>query len=93
MRIVAHAELPIVPHGGDCCGCLLAVERGEEADLVCNECGAIIATVPTDQAPQILLRLAMNEGMCNATCPHCGAFKVILVFTSVDAFTCRECGG
>jgi hypothetical protein len=25
---------PIVPHGGDCCGCLIVVGRGDHADLV-----------------------------------------------------------
>jgi hypothetical protein len=36
----------------DCCGCLIVVERGDQADLTCNECGAVIRTVPTDKARQ-----------------------------------------
>jgi ribosomal protein L40E len=66
--------------------------ENETANLICNECGALIRTVPIDEAPQILLRMVMDQGMCTETCPHCGAFNVILGFTSVDAFTCRECG-
>ena len=68
------------------------MERGNEADLVCNECGASLGTVPIAEVPQVLMRLAMDQGMCYATCPQCGAFNVIFGFTSVDAFTCRECG-
>jgi hypothetical protein len=50
----SHDKLTtIVPHeslGADCCGCIVAVNRGDEADLVCNECNALIRTVPTAQA-------------------------------------------
>jgi hypothetical protein len=68
------------------------IELGDGmAHLVCTECGVLIRTVPTDQAPQILLRMAMDQGMCSVTCDHCGAFNVILRFSSVEAFTCREC--
>jgi hypothetical protein len=42
--------LPIVPHefvgGVDCCGCLIVGEREGQADLTCNECGAVVSTVP-----------------------------------------------
>src|SRR5712671_2325448 len=40
----------ILPHSdfGDpeCCGCLNAVVHGDQADVVCNECGAILRSVP-----------------------------------------------
>ena len=53
-------NLPIVPHSdhGDeeCCGCLYPVERGDLADLVCNECGALIQTVPIGEVEPTLLR-------------------------------------
>jgi hypothetical protein len=88
-----HDELPIVPHDDDdCCGCLIVVERGAVADLVCNECGALIRTVPTDEAPQILMRMVIDQGMCSAVCPHCQALNTFPGFTSIEAFICRECG-
>jgi hypothetical protein len=59
-----HDELPIVPHSDlgdeDCCGCLIVKERGDEADLICNECGALIRTVPTDEVPERSLRCLLN---------------------------------
>jgi len=37
----------IVPHevatGADCEGCLIVQERGDLADIVCNECGTVIS--------------------------------------------------
>src|SRR5882762_5603126 len=46
-------EAPLVtllPHSefGDhhCCGCLDAIFRGVDADIVCNECGQVVQTVP-----------------------------------------------
>ena len=30
----------------ECCGCLNAVVHGDQADVVCNECGAILRSVP-----------------------------------------------
>ena len=96
MARLNHDELPIVPHSGlvdsDCCGCLIVVEHGDNADLICNECGALVRTVPTDEASQILLRMAMDQGMCSATCPHCRAVNTFPGFTSIEAFVCRECG-
>jgi hypothetical protein len=71
--------LPIVPHeltgGVDCCGCLIVHERGAEADLTCNECGAIVRTVPLAQVEQELPRMAMSGGICSSKCQHCGALQ------------------
>ena len=93
-----HAELPIVPHSGlpgadpECCGCLIVKESGAIADLVCNECGAVIGTVPTDEAPQTLMLMAMGQGMCSARCPHCQALNTFAGFDNIHAYICRECG-
>jgi hypothetical protein len=93
-----HDQLPIVPHSGlpgadpECCGCLIVKERGAVADLISNECGALIRTVPTDEAPQILIRMVMDQGMCSAICPHCRAVNTLFGFSSIEAYICRECG-
>jgi hypothetical protein len=76
----------------DCCGIIMPVVRGEQCDLVCNECRAVIATVPAVEAEQTLLRMAMSEGICTETCPHCGAINTFPGFTSMEAYTCRQCG-
>jgi hypothetical protein len=39
-----------LPHSSfgdpDCCGCLNGFIRGDLADIVCNECNAVIRTIP-----------------------------------------------
>jgi len=70
----------------------MPVERGAQTDLVCNECGAVIATVPADEAEPTLLRMAMSEGVCTETCPHCGDVNVFTGFSSMDAYMCCHCG-
>ena len=88
--------LPVVPHesiaGADCCGCLIVVERGDQADILCNECDALVATVPAADVEATLLAMAMSQGVCSAACPHCGAHHVFIGITQVEAFVCQECG-
>jgi transcription initiation factor TFIIIB Brf1 subunit/transcription initiation factor TFIIB len=76
----------------ECCGIIMPVKRGEHADLVCNECGAVIDSVPADQAQQTLLRMAMAGGICTEVCPICGESNIFLGFSSMSAYTCRHCG-
>jgi hypothetical protein len=98
MQVRHHPEgelTTIVPHewlGADCCGCIVAVLRGDEADLVCNECNALIRTVPASEDDQTLAHLASSDEICSARCPHCGALNAFPGFSAMNAFTCRECG-
>jgi hypothetical protein len=85
----------IVPHewlGADCCGCIVPIQREDEADLVCNECKALIRTVPASEVEQRLAELAPSDEICTERCPHCGALNVFTGFSAMEAFTCRECG-
>jgi hypothetical protein len=85
----------IVPHewlGANCCGCIVPVVRGDDVDLVCNECNALIRTVPGNEADQTLANLASSDEICSAKCPHCTAMNVFPGFSAMTAFTCRECG-
>ncbi len=43
-----QAEFPIIPHesaGVDCCGCIVVKVTSADAELVCNECGAVVGVV------------------------------------------------
>jgi hypothetical protein len=33
----------------ECCGCLVAIRRGDKAEIPCNECDALIETVRLDE--------------------------------------------
>ena len=61
------------------------------AAIICNECGAVVDTVPLERAGARLVELASAE-MCSARCPRCGALNTFLGFSSIDAFICSECG-
>ena len=63
LTVVAHSILGDDP---DCCGFLVPVERGDEADILCNECHALLLTVPVAEVAQALLRLWVAEGSCSA---------------------------
>jgi hypothetical protein len=42
------AEFPIIPHesaGVDCIGCFVVKVSGKDAELRCNECGAVVGVV------------------------------------------------
>jgi hypothetical protein len=94
---VPHDEhgYPVVPHqlagSADCCGCLIVEVRGTEADLICNECGAMVRTVPAADAKRVLMEILCVE-ICSATCPHCGALNTFPGFSSIEAYICSECG-
>ena len=42
-----------IPHASfgdaDCCGCLNGVVRGDQADIIRNECGAVVRRVSAGQ--------------------------------------------
>jgi len=43
-----EAAFPIIAHestGADCCGCIIVKVAGKDAELRCNECGAVVGVV------------------------------------------------
>ena len=85
-----------LPHSdfGDpeCCGCLNGVIRGEQADIVCNECGTVLRTVPAANVGQTLTELEITLDVASEMCPHCGSVNLFPGFSRMLAFTCRQCG-
>jgi len=57
-----NARLPIVAHetlGVDCCGCLFVRLKGpDQAEIVCNECGAVVRTLPVDEVEAAVQKLS-----------------------------------
>ena len=76
----------------DCCGCLNGIVRGDHAEIVCNECEAVVQIVPAKDLQKTLngMALALHVGI--ATCPHCRAVHLVPGFTSLQAFVCPSCG-
>src|SRR5215203_1954911 len=86
--IVAHSDIG----DPDCCGCVFPVFRENEADITCNECGAIIKTIPAHQAVDALMEMALAQESCTATCPGCGQENIFPGFSEMFAFICQHCG-
>jgi predicted RNA-binding Zn-ribbon protein involved in translation (DUF1610 family) len=81
----------IVPHA-HCCGLITAVRRRAVADLLCNECGAILRTLPADTADDVLAQMAATDTVTSHTCPHCGGLNAFPGFSLMFAYVCRHCG-
>ena len=90
-----HIETTL-PHSdfGDpeCCGCLNGVIRGDQADIVCNECGTVLRTVPVANVGQTLTELELTLEVASEVCPHCGSVNLFPGFSRMLAFNCRQCG-
>jgi hypothetical protein len=59
-----NSLLPAIPHesgGVDCCGCMIADEQGNDTELRCNECGAVLGVVNTALKDLISLVPAMSK--------------------------------
>jgi hypothetical protein len=76
----------------DCCGCLNGIIRGDCADIVCNECGAVIRTVPAGELRRAITEMELTLDLCSAICPHCRSANLSPGFSEITAFVCKECG-
>src|SRR5437868_7696886 len=85
-----------LPHSSfgdpDCCGSLNAILRGDQADIVCNECDCVVRTFPSAELRQTVTEMELTLDVSSAVCPHCGAVKLLPGFSKVLAFTCERCG-
>jgi DNA-directed RNA polymerase subunit RPC12/RpoP len=64
-----NASFPIIPLGllrGDCWGCIVIRNVGENAELRCNECDAEVGVVAE------ILKALLSVGSLRITCPACG---------------------
>jgi hypothetical protein len=76
-----------------CCGLIMPAQTSVGVELLCNECGFVVATVPTiTEAESTLTRMAMNDAVCSVVCTACGETNVFTGFDSMLMFTCRYCG-
>jgi len=87
---------PLLPNADigalDCCGCLLAIIRGDQANIECNECGAVVRTVAPADLQRTLDEMELSLAMCSAMCPHCGNVNIFPGFSEINAYICQECG-
>jgi hypothetical protein len=93
---MGHTRPTIIPHwffgNPDCCGCLDGIIRGDEAEIMCNECGALVRTVPTADLERTLTEMELTLDFCTEACPHCEKVNVFPGSSRMMAYTCRNCG-
>ena len=70
----------------ECCGCLNGIIERDRADIVCNECGAIVATVATGALRRTLDQMELTLDVATAICPHCGAVHMSSGLSKLIAF-------
>jgi hypothetical protein len=84
-----------VPHSdfGDpeCPGFLFGVVRGDQGSIECNDCDAMIRTVPADQLRQTLNEMEAALELASEKCPHCGKVNLFPGFSTMMVYTCRGC--
>ena len=91
-------RLPIIPHqnfgADDCCGCLVVEKKDQDdqAEILCNECLAVVRTVPIPDVEKVMAELVQTDTICSAKCTHCVAVNMFPGFSAMLAFICSECG-
>lgn len=66
--------------------------REDQADILCNECGAVVRSVSVSEVEITLRDLAQTDTICSARCTHCGPLNTFPGFSVIEAFVCFECG-
>ena len=70
----------------------MPVARGDEVDIVCNECAMVLRTVPAADTPMTFDQMEATLDVASEKCPHCGSVNLFPGFSRVKAFVCTECG-
>ena len=90
---IVRTTLPHSDFGDpECCGCLNAIVRGDHADIICNECGTIVRTLPAADLERTFAEMELTLDIASELCPHCGKVNLFPGFSKMQAYTCRECG-
>jgi hypothetical protein len=66
--------------------------KGDQADIVCNECRAVIRTVRVGDVQAVMSEMAQTDVISSAPCTHCSALNTFPGLSLVEAFICSECG-
>jgi hypothetical protein len=68
--------------------------NGDQADIVCNECRAVIRTVRVGDVQSVMSEMAQTDVISSARSTHCSALALNTFprMSSVEAFICSECG-
>ncbi len=92
-------EAPIqtmLPHADfgdeDCDGCVTGIIRDTQVEITCNACAAVIRTVAVADLQRTLDEMELALDLCTAMCPYCRSINVFPGFSSINTYTCSQCG-
>jgi RNase P subunit RPR2 len=71
---------------------LTGIVRGEQAEVVCNECNTVLRTVAATELRHALNEMELAVELSSAVCAHCGAVHFRAGLSDLRAFTCLHCG-
>lgn len=87
---------PFLPHADfgtpDCGGCLNGVIRGEQANIECNESGAVVRILAAADLQRTLEEMELSLVMSTAMSPHCGKVNTFPGFSEMISYACQEYG-
>jgi hypothetical protein len=88
VSIMTHSEFG----DPDCCGCLVGfVIDQERATIDCDECAAVVRTVPTLDLQKAIDEMELGLVFATPVCPFCKSVNLFSGFTEMFAFRCQEC--
>jgi hypothetical protein len=88
-QLLAHADFG----AADCDGCLWPVIRGDQAEITCNSCAAVVRAVPVADLQRTYDEMELSLDPCAIEmCPRCGHINMFPGWTSMGAYTCSGCG-
>jgi uncharacterized protein (DUF983 family) len=76
----------------ECCGCFTVALDGDIAHVMCNQCEAVVSTVPAGDVQRVLDEMEIGLDLATAICPHCRNVNLFPGFTKMIAFVCHSCG-
>ena len=69
---------------------MVRVSKGY-AEIVCNECDAVIRAIRLAEVENALRELARTDAISGARCPHCEVVNTFSGWKMIEAFICSGC--
>jgi hypothetical protein len=82
--IIAHGSL-----GANCCGCVIINLHDRHSNIACDDCGAVIRTVPLQTSTG---RFTSWWAALVPLAPQCGELNVLARFKVMNRFIFPVCG-
>ena len=82
--------MPYVRHGiagVDCSGRVVAAVEGNNVELRCDQCGAVVGVVQVG-----IMEAVLGLDCAEAVCPYCGNTHVFPGCDAPPAYQCGHCG-